>query len=296
MHAASAAHTLTDMSERTVVVGVNLDRPTYADAVVLSALLARLTDSSLTLVSAFKPHRTTHDAMKAEHERALQRAAERLAGTLEGLDVQRLVLSGNSAAEVLHELAGRTATEVIVVASSRQAAAGHVQLGTVTQRLLDGGAARVAVAPLGFATSERVLREIGVAYAPGTPESDGALRYAARVARRAGAALRVLSAYDPAEELLVREHSHSEGELATHARWVLSSAGEQAPGELKVTASLLQGDPVEALAQASAALDLLVMGSRGHEPLRVVLLGKTAGPLLHRAACALLVVPVGEHS
>lgn len=280
------------MSEQTVIVGVNLDRATYADAIALGALLARLTDSRLTLVSAFKPQRTTHDAVKREHERALQRAAQRLDGTLGGLDVQRLALPGASAAEVLHELAGRTATEAIVVASSRQTSPGHVQLGSVTQHLLDGGAARVAVAPLAFAGREDGIRELGVAYAPGTPESDGALRYGARLAERAGAALRVLSVYDPADRLLVREHAHSEGELAAHARWVLGGASDQQARDLKLTASLLEGDPVEALAQASAALDLLVVGSRGHEPLRVVLVGKTAGPLLHRAACALLVVPV----
>jgi nucleotide-binding universal stress UspA family protein len=280
------------MSDRAVIVGVDLERATYADAITLGALLARLTDSRLTLVSAFKPHRTTHDAVKAEHERALRRAAERLAGKLEGLEVQRLVLAGASAGEVLHELAQRSATEAIVVASSRKASPGHAHLGRVTQHLLDGGTARVAVAPLGFAGHEDGLHEMGVAYAPGTTESDGALRYAALLAARAGAALRVLSAYDPSERLLVREHSHSEGELAAHARSVLAGMSGEPARQLLLTASLLEGDPVEALADASAALDLLVMGSRGREPLRVVLAGVTAGPLLHRAACALLVVPV----
>ena len=69
----------------------------------------------------------------------------------------------------------------------------------MTQRILHGSAARIAVAPSGFSTRAVKPQNIGVGYAPGSADSD--------------AAPRVLAAFDPTDSLLVREHCHSEGEL-----------------------------------------------------------------------------------
>jgi nucleotide-binding universal stress UspA family protein len=51
------------------------------------------------------------------------------------------------------------------------------------------------------------------------------------------------------------------------------------------------GTPWKELSSRSANLDLLVIGSRAHGPLRRVLLGSTSTKLVGRTACPLLVVP-----
>ena len=66
------------------------------------------------------------------------------------------------------------------------------------------------------------------------------------------------------------------------------SAGRSAGGEI------LTGHPADALAAASADLDLLVCGSRGYGPLRTLLLGGTSHALVRKAACPVLVVPPGS--
>ena len=72
---------------------------------------------------------------------------------------------------------------------------------------------------------------------------------------------------------------------------------EQATSTLQsstdVEASLVEGDAAEVLAEASADLDLLVVGSRGYGPLRAVLLGSVSTALVRSARSPLVVVPRG---
>jgi len=53
------------------------------------------------------------------------------------------------------------------------------------------------------------------------------------------------------------------------------------------------GDPVRELVDASAGLDLLVLGSRGRGPLRRLLLGSVSAHVVRHAACPLLLLPHG---
>jgi nucleotide-binding universal stress UspA family protein len=50
---------------------------------------------------------------------------------------------------------------------------------------------------------------------------------------------------------------------------------------------------VDALAAASAEIDLLVCGSRGYGPLRSVLVGGVSDRLTRQAPCPVIVVPRG---
>jgi nucleotide-binding universal stress UspA family protein len=51
------------------------------------------------------------------------------------------------------------------------------------------------------------------------------------------------------------------------------------------------GRPATQLRRRSAALDLLVVGTRGHGPVRRLLLGSTSTRLVREAHCPVLVVP-----
>ena len=56
---------------------------------------------------------------------------------------------------------------------------------------------------------------------------------------------------------------------------------------------ILEGDPVQRLAESSSGLALLVLGSRGYGPVRSVLLGSVSAGVARTAACPVLVVPSG---
>jgi nucleotide-binding universal stress UspA family protein len=66
------------------------------------------------------------------------------------------------------------------------------------------------------------------------------------------------------------------------------------PASRSAGGEVLWGDPSDALAAASADLDLLVCGSRGYGPMRTLLVGGTSHALVRKAACPVLVVPPGS--
>ena len=61
---------------------------------------------------------------------------------------------------------------------------------------------------------------------------------------------------------------------------------------LEPAGRLLRGSPGQQLAdEASVAVDLMVVGSRGYGPLQRVLLGSVSTSLMHSAPCPVMVVP-----
>jgi nucleotide-binding universal stress UspA family protein len=60
-----------------------------------------------------------------------------------------------------------------------------------------------------------------------------------------------------------------------------------------VESEILEGDPVQRLAESSAGLAVLVLGSRGYGPVRSVLLGSVSSGVARTAACPVLIVPPG---
>lgn len=275
------------MSEPTVIVGVEPGRSEQSDAIALGAALAHYTDARLLLVSVFEPRPHARDAFS--HQYALRRAAAKLGSRLDGLEVEQLVLPGVSAARVLHRLADEHTTVAVVIGSSPHAPWGMVELGHVSERVLHGGNAPMALAPRGYAARSGELHQIGIGYAA-TPESDDALAIAANLAVCAGAALRLITVFDPVDYLHEVHTGENGAELRLHAERSLVHAVAGVDGA-DATTELLDGDPAEVLARRSADLDLLVLGSRSYGPLRAVLLGGVSGVLVHRAACPVMVVP-----
>jgi nucleotide-binding universal stress UspA family protein len=193
----------------------------------------------------------------------------------------------------LDELATSTAAAQLIVGSSRGERVGRRPAGSVAETLLSGSLVPVAVAPDGYSDGDRALGVIGCAV-DGSPPSLVALAWAARLARRRRAPLRVFAIHAPI----------AFGGLSTTGAFGYRSATETAERDLEARIRMateahgvvhkrdfLHGDPVAKLVEASAEVGLLVMGSRSRGRIRSVLLGSVTRSLVHSAACPVVVVP-----
>jgi nucleotide-binding universal stress UspA family protein len=254
----------------TIIAAVDLDAPRQArDALAFAAWLADVSSSKLAAATVFVP-RPGALSVQIDHRKA------QLA-TVAGRPIGSAAMAGTSPARLLHELADQRRPLAVVIGSSRGGAIGRVSLGSVGQTLLHGGDVPIVVTPNDYEPPLGHTPVIGVGDA-GTPESHDAVRAAARLATRAGAALRVLNVLEPSP--------HNElAELRPGARLELALDG--VPAE-RVE---LDGDPPTALADAANDLDLLIVGSRSYGPLGAVLLGAVTRQLIHAAPCPLMVVP-----
>ena len=66
--------------------------------------------------------------------------------------------------------------------------------------------------------------------------------------------------------------------------------------EVEPEITVVEGDPVERLVEASHDFDMLVVGSRRYGPVRSALLGGVSLPLIEHAACPVIIVPRGVHA
>jgi len=184
--------------------------------------------------------------------------------------------------------------------AARQEQAGLVVIpwGKESRRLLHGLEVPVAIAQAeAVRAPEDRLRVIGVGFDAGD-ESRAALRVAERLALEHGATLRVYSVVAPHANATSRVEPTREEYRAL----LNESLGAQLHEEVqtldsgvRAAASVVRGDPVEALAGASQqGLDLLVVGSRRQGALGRLILGSVSSDLVDRADCPLLVVPRPE--
>lgn len=192
----------------------------------------------------------------------------------------------------LHQLAEDHDADLIVVGASRRSAVGRLLGGDDTQGSLGGAACAVAVAPRGYALRPSSIATIGVAYDGGL-ESDTALGVARELAVRYGAAVRSLTVAWPTTAMAWPGFP-----AGPRSAWGAMSfedyerdASERLSWLTGVDAQVTVGPPGEELLALGDEVDLLVVGSRGHGPLRRLFLGTTSGYLARTARFPLLVLP-----
>jgi nucleotide-binding universal stress UspA family protein len=171
--------------------------------------------------------------------------------------------------------------------------------GNIAYELLSGAACPVAIAPHGYEEQDtRPLATVGVAF-DGSAEARQALAGARELARRAGAALHIISVVEPlafsAVPVSTMDPAASAGGvLEEELRAVHETAVGESRDLVETRSVLARGEPADVLLEQSGHVDVLVTGSRGYGPLGAVLLGSTTRELMHGAACPVLIVPRGR--
>jgi nucleotide-binding universal stress UspA family protein len=255
------------------------------DAVRLAELLARTTGGRLVAVRVYPELSDPGGGVERERLRA---ELDSLLGEAD-LDVEPLVLAGDSPARALHELASTDRPiGLIVLGSTHRAGLGRVTPGSVADRLLSGAPCPVAVAPRDYRPAE--LRVIAVGF-DGSVEARAGLELAARLGQLAGATLRVVAIGRPHPDP-DRPRDAVPPPTGFDLQSELHAAVSGLPAELRALPVFQRGTPVRNLiARAEEGVDLLVVGSRGYGPLRTVLLGSVSAAILDRAPCPVLVTP-----
>jgi nucleotide-binding universal stress UspA family protein len=208
-------------------------------------------------------------------------------------DVQ--VIASNLVARELHRVTEHESTGVLVLGSTSRGRLGRLLPGTMGERLLAGAAAPIGMATRGYAERPAAaLTRIGVGF-DGSDESRHALEAGRVLARSSGARLRVIGVFERLTFGAVatgRTGGASVNELLrAELRKALDDVLAEQPEGLAVEGRFLEGSAGEALAEESADLDLLVVGSRGYGPRSAVLLGGTTHALVRNSACPGLVLP-----
>jgi nucleotide-binding universal stress UspA family protein len=225
-------------------------------------------------------------------------AFAKVRGLLPGLDIATVPVAEQSISNALGKLAEDRHSAVLVVGSCHRGKVGATILGSTGASLLHGAPCAVAVAPRGYADrADKPLLRIGVGF-DGSPESWAALETAIALAERTRGGLLVLSVADyPKYGYATVWTVMTAGELQDAERTEMQRTQElglgRVPDRLDAEGRLLTGSPGALLADASAEVDLMVVGSRGHGPLRRTLLGSTSRTLVSSARSPLLVVPRG---
>jgi nucleotide-binding universal stress UspA family protein len=159
------------------------DTPNDHDALMLGRVLA---DAGAELTLAYVRHTTEQERSREElQEHEAQSLLERGARWLGDEDVARRVIVSGSTGEGLRWLAEHEGADIVVFGSDYRTPAGHVSPQNSTDKLLEGGAAAVAIAPASN-RSDRAPRigTVGVIAAPG---DDAAIQTARELAERLGA-------------------------------------------------------------------------------------------------------------
>jgi nucleotide-binding universal stress UspA family protein len=271
-----------------VVVGVDGSRASEA-ALRWAAEQSRLTGRTLIAVIAWEPPITSSgESIPGEFDwrgdaaSALAKAVENTLGESDAARVVQHVTEGHRARTLV--AAARDA-DLLVVGSRGHGGFAGLLLGSVSQHVLASAPCPVVVVHGRFATAGRIV--VGV---DASPESQAALRRAARQARQTGGELHALIAcHVPAAYGLF---DNPPPDWAAHGNRTLSAAVSGALPEedaTQVVPDVVEGHPVDALLDAAADADLLVVGCRGRGGFAGSTLGSVSRHVAASASCPVVV-------
>ncbi|MEO3890939.1 universal stress protein [Nonomuraea sp. B5E05] len=270
-----------------IIAGVDGSRAALA-AVLWAADVAARRACDLRIIHVMAPpvhggkpyERPLDDAAREEGERMLAEAAALATESRKDVHVSSELLYGHTT-EILRAQA--VEAEAIVVGSRGLDGFPGLLLGSVGLGLAGHVAGPVVVV---HGAPAIVQGEIVAGLNPDDAVHP-ALDYAFEEAQARGARLRVVHAWDmpssrPDQEIITQAQQE-------RARSVLAPWTNRHP-RVEVTVSVVRGNPVAALCEASARADLVVVGSRGRGVIRSAVLGSVSHGVLHYASCPVAVV------
>lgn len=200
--------------------------------------------------------------------------------------------SGRPKAEALREAAIEDDADLIVVGWSEHGMLGRFLTRDDVAATLRSAPCPVAIAPRGFAAEPRRIARIGVGY-DGGRHAQAAMDVARELAAREGARVEAVGVAAPPHGIVSPIGISAVAALEAERERTEQCIRRLAPG---VVGHAVDGIPHQRLAELSARVDLLVVGSSQRGTIGRVLLGSTAETLSHAAAGPLLVVPAPESS
>lgn len=214
-----------------------------------------------------------------ERERDATGVAARLAGVY-----------APSVGRGLHRLAEDHEADLVVVGSCGRGPVDRVLVGDDARDTVTGASCAVAVAPHGYGEEPKLINAVGVAY-DDSDESRAALAVARGLAARDGCSVSAITVVNPVSITL-----GGWGGLAPAWSNVTDTLGDAAAKRLRALDGLDErrvavGDTGAELVAFGDEVDLLVVGSRAHGPVRRVVLGSVSLHLTRDARCPLLVIP-----
>jgi nucleotide-binding universal stress UspA family protein len=172
------------------------DTPNDQDALMLGRVLA---DAGVELTLAYVRHSTRTQRQREQlEEHEAQALLQRGAQWLEAPEVERRVIVSASTPEGLNWLSEHEGADIVVFGSEYRTPTGHISPQRSTEKLLEGGAAAVAIAPAGYREQHGAhVRTIGLLASPG---DDAAIDTARELADRFDA---TITRDEPRIDLLV---------------------------------------------------------------------------------------------
>ena len=281
---------------RRILVGYD-DSDESKDALALGTKLAAATGAELVAAGVFP-----FDPMWGGEDSRLRDADEEFARKIENaaksVGAEPEAVPSGSPAHGLHELAEEIGADLILVGSAHHGRVGQILAGSTGVSLLHGSPCAVGIAPRAYRErSGEDLDQIAVGF-DASAEAGQALLAACALATATGASLKLVAVAVPPPRGTGKGGAGSWHALLEvveeQVRANLVAARDSVPDGIDVQATLVTGDPVEALAATGAdPRTLMLVGSRAYGPLRRVLLGSVATRLVRSAPCPLIVTPRG---
>lgn len=266
-----------------------------ADALAFAGALRERIGAQLD-VAAVVPFEPIPNLDLERHEAAITDLFAQIVGQaadqLGGDSFEEHRIRGRSPAKELTEAAERLGSDLLIVGSSHRGPVGRVYPGSVAAALLSGSPCPVCVVPEGYSDRDAApVKVVGAAY-DGRDESRAGLEFADRLAGELGAGLNLIGVVEypaPFADQFARPIDMTGAERKRLEETLPEAAGALA-SEVGST-EVIDGFPADVLADRSAALDLLVIGSRGYGPIGSVLVGGVGSRLIRHAQCPVIVVP-----
>lgn len=207
----------------------------------------------------------------------------------EGFEFHRVISTSVPAG--LTRAAEELGAGAVVIGSSHRGPIGRVLMGDSGSQFATASPCSVIVTPRGWGRkAPDGIGRVGVAY-NGTPEAKTALDYAAGLAKSLGASLTLIGVVPhiiTPGRIGLTDQGY-QGILHDDMKKLLDEAVEGLGTEAGIL--VCTGYAADELAEVSAELDLLVLGSRSYGPVRRVILGGTSVKVMRASACPVVVLP-----